>query len=40
MQIIGLIKERLTESDAINGVLFDGFPRTIAQAEALSEIAA
>ena len=37
--IIGLIKERLTESDAINGVLFDGFPRTIAQAEALSEIA-
>ncbi|GIS43118.1 MAG: hypothetical protein Ct9H90mP16_01880 [Candidatus Poseidoniales archaeon] len=29
--IIGLIKERLTESDAINGVLFDGFPRTIAK---------
>ena len=38
--IIGLIEERLTEPDAKNGVLFDGFPRTIAQAEALSEIAA
>ena len=37
--IIGLIEERLTEPDAIDGVLFDGFPRTIAQAEALSEIA-
>ena len=37
--IIGLIKERLTQPDAINGVLFDGFPRTIPQAEALSQIA-
>jgi adenylate kinase len=37
--IIGLIEERLTHSDAIGGVLFDGFPRTIAQAEALSHIA-
>tara|TARA_Y100000588_G_scaffold203533_1_gene217342 strand:- start:198 stop:842 length:645 start_codon:yes stop_codon:yes gene_type:complete len=37
--IIGLIEERLTEPDASDGVLFDGFPRTIAQAEALSEIA-
>ncbi|MEE3310616.1 MAG: adenylate kinase [Candidatus Thermoplasmatota archaeon] len=37
--IIGLIEERLTQSDAEDGVLFDGFPRTIAQAEALSEIA-
>ncbi len=37
--IIGLIEERLTENDASNGVLFDGFPRTIAQAEALSKIA-
>ena len=36
--IIGLIKDRLSESDASNGVLFDGFPRTIPQAEALSEI--
>ena len=37
--IIGLIKQRLTEADAVDGVLFDGFPRTIAQAEALAEIA-
>ncbi|MDP6899212.1 MAG: adenylate kinase [Candidatus Thalassarchaeaceae archaeon] len=37
--IIGLIEERLTLPDAVNGVLFDGFPRTIAQAEALSSIA-
>ncbi len=37
--IIGLIEERLKKSDAANGVLFDGFPRTIAQAEALSKIA-
>lgn len=33
--IIGLVKERITESDCANGFLFDGFPRTIAQAEAL-----
>jgi len=38
--IIGLIEDRLSESDASNGVLFDGFPRTIPQAEALSEITA
>ena len=37
--IIGLIKERLKEPDAVQGVLFDGFPRTIPQAEALSDIA-
>jgi adenylate kinase len=33
--IIGLVKERLEKSDCANGCLFDGFPRTIAQAEAL-----
>ncbi len=33
--IIGLIKERITESDCKNGCLFDGFPRTIPQADAL-----
>jgi adenylate kinase len=33
--IIGLVKERITEDDCTNGFLFDGFPRTIAQAEAL-----
>lgn len=37
--IIGLISERLTMDDARNGVLFDGFPRTIAQAEELAMIA-
>ena len=36
--IIGLIKDRMNESDASNGVLFDGFPRTIPQAEALESI--
>lgn len=33
--IINLVKERITESDCDNGFLFDGFPRTINQAEAL-----
>lgn len=33
--IIGLIKERITQDDCTNGFLFDGFPRTIPQAEAL-----
>jgi adenylate kinase len=33
--IMGLIKERLREPDCRNGYLFDGFPRTIAQAEAM-----
>jgi adenylate kinase len=33
--IIGLVKERLKEPDCKNGYLFDGFPRTIPQAEAM-----
>jgi len=33
--IMGLIKERLQQPDCENGYLLDGFPRTIAQAEAL-----
>ena len=33
--IIGLVKERITQSDCANGFLFDGFPRTIPQAEAM-----
>ena len=36
--IIELIKERITHSDAKDGVMFDGFPRTIPQAEALATI--
>ena len=35
--IIGLVKERIAEPDCENGFLFDGFPRTIAQADALRE---
>lgn len=35
--IIGLVKERIAEPDCANGFLFDGFPRTIAQADALGE---
>jgi adenylate kinase len=37
--IIDLITERLKEKDASDGVLFDGYPRTIAQAEELAKIA-
>jgi adenylate kinase len=33
--IIGLVKERIQESDCANGFLFDGFPRTIPQAQAM-----
>ncbi|PCI45164.1 MAG: adenylate kinase [Moraxellaceae bacterium] len=33
--IIALVKERITQSDCAEGFLFDGFPRTIPQAEAL-----
>ena len=33
--IIGLVKERLTQPDCAKGYLFDGFPRTIPQAEAM-----
>jgi adenylate kinase len=35
--IIDLIKERITEADCAKGFLFDGFPRTIPQADALQE---
>lgn len=34
---IGIVEERLLESDCKNGFLLDGFPRTIAQAEALDK---
>lgn len=36
--ILALIKERIQEPDAANGVMFDGFPRTIPQASALAEM--
>jgi adenylate kinase len=35
--IIGLVKERIAEADCAQGFLFDGFPRTIPQAEAMVE---
>ena len=35
--IIGLIKERIKQPDCAHGFLFDGFPRTIPQADALKE---
>jgi adenylate kinase len=37
--IIGLVRERLREPDCARGYLFDGFPRTIPQAEALKSAA-
>jgi adenylate kinase len=37
--IIGLVKERIAMPDCANGFLFDGFPRTIAQAEAMRSAA-
>ena len=36
--VIGIIKERLAESDCQNGYILDGFPRTIPQAEALDKM--
>lgn len=35
---IGIVKERLSKDDCKNGFLLDGFPRTIAQAEALQSL--
>ncbi len=36
--LIGIIKDRLSESDCASGFLLDGYPRTLPQAEALSKI--
>ena len=35
--IIGLVKERIAQVDCANGFLFDGFPRTIPQAQAMKD---
>jgi adenylate kinase len=35
--IIGLVKDRLTQPDCAKGYLFDGFPRTIPQAQAMKD---
>lgn len=37
--VIGLVKERIAKPDCSRGFILDGFPRTIAQAEALEKIA-
>jgi adenylate kinase len=37
--IIGLVKDRLTQPDCAKGYLFDGFPRTIPQAQAMKDAA-
>lgn len=36
--VIGIVRERLTESDCQAGYILDGFPRTVAQAEALDQM--
>lgn len=36
--VIGIIKDRIKENDAQNGFMLDGFPRTVGQAEALTEM--
>lgn len=38
--MIGIVRERLTRADAINGFVLDGFPRTVAQARALDVLVA
>ncbi len=35
--IMGMVKERITQDDCANGYLFDGFPRTLPQADALKD---
>lgn len=36
--VIGILKDRIAEDDAKNGFILDGFPRTVAQAEALEQM--
>ena len=36
--VLELIAERLTQPDSTNGAIFDGYPRTVAQAEAFDEV--
>ena len=36
--VIGILKDRIAESDCANGYILDGFPRTVPQAEALEKM--
>jgi adenylate kinase len=38
--VLGMIRERLAQPDALKGFILDGFPRNIAQAEALGRLLA
>jgi len=36
--VIGMVEDRISQDDVTNGIIFDGFPRTVNQAEALDEL--
>ena len=36
--VIGIISDRIAQTDAANGFILDGFPRTVPQAEALDAL--
>jgi adenylate kinase len=38
--VVGIVSERLTQDDCVDGCLFDGFPRTVAQAKVLDAMLA